>query len=780
MKQKDKTMPPVIAPEKPLSKKFLFLSCILIITLGMMAYANSLNGKFLYDDSLLIEHNTFIKGPSALIDCFTKDIFADAGVGKMTNFYRPLQMASYALNYSVCKLDVRGYHLVNMLIHILVALSIYWLLHILFKNNFLSLTTALLFVVHPIQTEAVSYISGRCDPPSLLFMILSMIIYINLLKQDRFNPFGFILLLLTYACALFSKEHSIIFPVLLLFYHFVFGKRIKAIEFFSLLSIAIIYLVMRLIHLAPASPSLSTDTVFDRIPGFFVALFTYIKLLFLPFPLHMEYGQKLFGWADPRAIGGVLITLMIFILGYIKRNNKIILFSISWFFLSLLPVSNLYKINFYMAEHFLYIPSLGFFLLIAYAFNILYNDTRCKIVALVLTTCAVLFFLILTIKQNDYWKDPETFFKRTLEFAPDSGNSYNNLGLIYADEGKLTEALSNLNKAIELAPNDPNNDKAYNNRGNIYNNNGNYTKAISDFSKAIELNPTLAQAYSNRGSAYNKEGNYAQSILDLNKALELNSNSPESYNNLGNTYSSKSNYTDAILNYNKALELKPNYFEAYNNRGNVYNNKGEYAKAILDFNKAIELKSDYPLAYNNRGSAYNSNGNYAQALLDYNKAIELDPNLAQTYFSRGMFYCKKESYDLGLLDLNKAIELNPNYSEAYNNRGNIYDIKGNDTKAILDYSNAIKIDPNYAQAYFNRGSVYNSKGKYYQAVLDYNKALELNPTDAQAYNNRAIVYYNQKEFDKALADLHKAQELGAKIDPGFLEAVKKAVAIPTQ
>ena len=276
--------------KKPFNKKFFLIASILILVLGFIAYANSLNGQFVYDDDVFIKDNSLTKNISSIPISFTKNFGEGEDVGRLTIAYRPLQQISNTLNYAICKLDVRGYHLTNIILHIAVALCIYWLVYVLFSNDILSLITATLFVVHPIQTEAISYISGRGDPLALFFMLLCMIIYIKLLHQNRFNIIGFFFLLLSYLCALFSKEHSILLPALLLLYHFVFGKKIKAIEFLSLLSLALIYLVLRATHLNHIAPSLSTDTVFDRIPGVFVALFTYAKLFFLPFSLHMEYG----------------------------------------------------------------------------------------------------------------------------------------------------------------------------------------------------------------------------------------------------------------------------------------------------------------------------------------------------------------------------------------------------------------------------------------------------------------------------------------------------------
>jgi tetratricopeptide (TPR) repeat protein len=560
-----------------------------------------------------------------------------------------------------------------------VALCVFWLVEVLFGDLFLSAVTALLFVAHPIHTEAVSYISGRADPLASFFMLLCMIVYIKLLNSNRFNIAGYLFLLLTFACALLSKEYTLILPLCLLFTHFIFGKKIKPLEFGSLLGVAAGYLILRCTFFKSMMFSAGgTDTPLDRIPGMFVATLSYFKLIFLPFPLHMEYGAKLFDWFDPKAIMGLVLICGVLIFGYIKRNNKILLFCIGWFFLTFLPDANIYKINAYMAEHFIYIPSIGIFLALSYALSFLYNNKRYKPVAIFLVIISVLFFLVVTIRQNRYWRDPVTFYETTLKYAPHSANAYNNIGESYQTKGDLKAALSSFNKAIESNPNIP---EAYNNRGSVYESMGNYDLAIQDYNKSLELNPKDAGVYYNRGKLLGFKGDYDQAIID----------------------------------YNKAIELKPEYFEAYNNRGNAYASTGNYDQAISDLTKAIEMNPDYFPAYNNRGADYLKKGQYARAVDDLNKAIELNPGSAEEYCNRGIIFFYQKDYEKALADFNKAVELKGDYAEAHLNRGAIFSGKGDYAQAILAFNKAIEFNPKFAQAYSDRAIAYYNEKQYDKA-----------------------------------------------------------------
>ena len=364
--------------------KISLTSVILIIILGFAVYSNSILGQFIWDDNYLVKDNVYIRNWSHINKIFTRSTAAGAG-GKESISYRPLQVFTFLIDHSLWGLDVKGYHLTNIILHILVALSIFWLVNILYGDRLLCLLTSILFLVHPIHTEAIAYISGRADPLGLLFMLLCFILYIKNYSLE--NTGLYILILLSYALALLSRESSLILPGLLLLYHYIFRKKIKVKGVLSIASISLIYIVLRLTVLSFKLPHLyASTTILDRIPGLFVALADYTRLLFLPFNLHMEYGNRLFHLADPKAITGLLVFFLLLIYAFKRRHtDKLVSFSIFWFFVALLPSANLYPINAYMAEHWLYAPSIGFFLLLANGLSYMQRAKHLKIFALIST-----------------------------------------------------------------------------------------------------------------------------------------------------------------------------------------------------------------------------------------------------------------------------------------------------------------------------------------------------------------------------------------------------------
>ncbi len=267
-----------------MSSKSIFI--LLIVVLGLALYINSLNGEFIRDDIYLVKNNEYIKTISNLPKVFTRSIAA--GGRDEWNSYRPVQMITFMVDHSIWGLNVKGYHLTNTLLHILAAISIYLLINILYGDRLLSFFASILFVAHPIHTGAVAFISGRADSLAAIFMILTIILYIRYI--DLNNTRFFILSLLTYTLALLSRENAIILPFILLLYHYAFKKKLEMKLFLSISGIALLYILARLTLLKPLLSNIEYQTtLFQRMPGFFVAITKYLGLLLMPFGLHMEY-----------------------------------------------------------------------------------------------------------------------------------------------------------------------------------------------------------------------------------------------------------------------------------------------------------------------------------------------------------------------------------------------------------------------------------------------------------------------------------------------------------
>ncbi|MDJ0584944.1 MAG: tetratricopeptide repeat protein, partial [Microcystis sp.] len=367
-------------------------------------------------------------------------------------------------------------------------------------------------------------------------------------------------------------------------------------------------------------------------------------------------------------------------------------------------------------------------------------------------------------EARENYEQALTVINQAISLLPNNPNYYNEKCGVLSELKRYDEGLAAINQAIDLAP------RAawYGNRGNIYINQQKYELALADYNKAILLNPNLAGAYYNRGVLYRLQEKYDLALADWNKAIEINPNFAEAYVNRGALYYDLQKYELALADWNKAIKINPNLAQAYYNRGLLYHNQQKYELALADYNKAIDINPNYALAYNNRGNLYKNLQKYELALSDYSKAIKINPNDADAYYNRGVLYSDLQKYDLALSDYDKAIEINPNYAEAYVNRGVLYRLQEKYELALADYDKAIEINRNDAVAYYNRGVLYSYQQKYELALADYNQAIRINPNYANAYYNRGVLYYNLQKYDLALSDFSKAIEINPNLAQAYL------------
>ncbi|HIE43751.1 MAG TPA: tetratricopeptide repeat protein, partial [Candidatus Omnitrophica bacterium] len=659
-----------------------------IIIVGFAVYSNSLKGKFIWDDRILIENNTYIRSWSNILKLFKEDI--GRGAGRRYDFYHPVQMLTYMVDYSLWKLDERGYHLTNIILHISVALSIYWVITLLFSNRLLSFLTSLFFVVHPIHSEAVAYISDRGNSMAALFMLLSFAFYLKQFHSERKSLY--IPLLLTYVLALLSKENSLIFPALVLLYHYTFKNKVRVGLFMPLVGVACIYVVLRSTLLKSSTLQLPWfNTAFQRVPGFFVAITNYLRLMILPFHLHMDYGRNLFKLTDIRAIFGVVILCALLICAFRERkSNRLITFSILWFFVALLPFSNIFPLPFYMAERYLYLPSIGFFLILSIGMSLMCRAKKFRAYGVILIVSLLSSYSYLTIRQLDYWKEPIAFYQRTLKYTQESPAAQNNLGLLYYKAGKI-------DKAMQL------------------------------FMRAITINPYYVEAYNNLGLVYRSTGRMEEAIIMFKKVIEINPGYPQVYNNLGLVYRSIGKVEEAIVMFKRAIEINPDYADAYNNLATVYmENPERREEAIVMFKRAIEINPDYAdNYYNNLGVLYRNMERYQEAIASFEKAVEINPDYTEAYYNLANLYSDIGKNEEAISSFIKAVQSDPNCAEAYNKLGFIYSSVGDIEQAIVLYKRAIEIDPDFAVAHNNLAEAYYYLKQYNSAVKHWGRAIEL-------------------------------------------------------
>lgn len=535
---------------------------LIIVILGFSIYANSLDGKFIGDDSTLIEHNEYLRNWKHIPKFFHENISAGAGLENFP-FYRPVLMLTFLFDYSLWKLDVRGYHFTTISIHVLAAISLYACILLLVGNHMTAFFTSIFFLVHPINCEDVAYITGRADSLALVFLLVSFACYIDGIRRNSYYLYP--IAILSFILALLSKENSIMFPLLLLAFHYSYRIKPKVKTYSPFALTAVFYFVLRKTIFMNTAPIRAKDLcgILESLPGFFEAITNYFRLLFLPFNLHMSYGTKIFSWADPKVISGCIIVFSLSYLAVKKmKHERIFIFSVLWFFITLLPVSNVvYPCFVYMAERYMYIPAIGFFLFWGKTLSDMYQRKETRNLALTCFIGCVLFYSILTMMKNQTWREPVRFYQREIGFSPFNAGAYYNLGTTYHKDATAAHPIDSYKK---------------------------YQKAISCYRKAIALDPDYNKAYCNLALAYREIGDNARAIAFARNVIERKPDSALAFNTLAQIYSFNKQEDKAIMFFHRVLELNPDFPQVHNSLAVLYYMRKEYELAGRHYDKAVE------------------------------------------------------------------------------------------------------------------------------------------------------------------------------------------------
>lgn len=694
-------------------KPYFALGIILLIT--FFAYAPVFhNGLLAWDDEAYIKNNPLIYSFNL------KGIFSQNVMGN----WHPFTILTLALEYHLFGLNETGYHAVNLLLHLLNVILVFYAVSLLSDKTAVALVASLLFGIHPLHVESVAWAAELKDLLYTFFFLASYIYYLKYLKNPK-KKYYFVALLL-FAASLLSKAMAASLPLLLILTDYFKERKItretliEKVPFF--LMALIVGIVAVLVQDASGSTEFAAVITFpQRIIFASYGFITYLYKLLVPLNLSSFYPYPSMVGLEYYAYLLLFLGLIAFLV-YFRRNAKKIIFGIGFFTVTILLVLQLLPVGrTIMADRYSYIPSIGIFYLAGEGFAFLWNR-KLKLTGILLLTVFSVLFSVKTFARCGVWKKDLTLWNDVIRQYDSVAEAYYNRGVFFMNQKRNEEALRDFDKAIELKPASA---STYNNRGIVYANEKRFDEAIADFNKAVELNPKNALAYNNRGNYFKNANKNKEAISDFNTAIKLNPDFSEPYNNRGSVYITERRLDEALNDFNKAIKLNPNNPESYFNRGIVFLYERRSDEAISNFNKAIELKPDYFNAYRNRGIVFAGQNRNEEAINDFNRAIDLKPDYAMAYNNRGMVYANEKRTAEAVRDFDKAIELKPDYSAAYNNKGNLFYEAKQFPEAVANYTKAITADPGFAPAYFKRGLSEFYSGNREAAADDLKKASAL-------------------------------------------------------
>lgn len=458
--------------------------------------------------------------------------------------------------------------------------------------------SALLFFIHPIQTQAVNYIWQRSTSLMALFYLAALIFYLTARIKCRSSYY--FLSFFSAFIGMFCKENMITIVVTLILCEFFFFDRDDklSLRVGRLLPFLALFLVTPL--LLTRSGALTLDLMKPHISvswSIFLltelnVLRTYLRLLIWPLNLNIDYDYPLSrSFFDQGTLFSFLALVLI--LGtavLLFKRNRLLSFVIFLFFL-ILSVEVLVPQADVIMEHRLYLPMAAFAIFIGA--NAAGLFAKNKSVALTIFMATGLIFSFLTYQRNSIWKDEYTLWNDALQKSPGKSRPYNNRGMASNDAGRIDSAIEDFKKAMSL---DPGYAEVYCNLGIAYDQKDQLDTAITYYTRALKIKPRFAKVYNNRGVDYQLKGQYSIAISDLTKAIEMKPNYSEAYTNRGISQQLSGNLESAISDYSKAINLNPKNAEAYFNCGAAYLAKGDRAAALAHFDKALEIKPGFQQA----------------------------------------------------------------------------------------------------------------------------------------------------------------------------------------
>ncbi len=535
---------------------------LLILALCALAvYANIFRNPFLWDDHLFILKNPLIQDVRNLPRLFTHAFFLDPDTHQ-GEYYRPFITLSFMSDYFVWKQAPFGYHLTNFIFHLLNTFLVYALGRIFLGRQRPAFWAALMFAIHPIQTEAVTYIPSRVDLIGTFFYLSSWLFFDRAVRVSSRSRL--VVSVVLFCCALLSKEMTTTLPIILLCYSLTFSadQRRRAFIYttpFWLLIFAYLAVRMFFIPFTHHSPgSLLSNLLWVLISSGWL-VFSYLWLLIYPHPLYMERVYHLVrSFADVRWILFPVLAGLLGIAFWKLRGKKMEQFLLAAGLLALLPVLNIVPIYPSMAEHYLYIPSVAFFILAAGLFD--EGWMRLKEGAGKKSVAAIGIFLFIcygarTVARNHDYRDETAFLEQTKRCAPWSPIVHNNLGGIYLLQGRTQEGLRELEQALAL---DPGNGLAWFNLGAAYCSAGMYDRALSCYQRSVERVPR-SRSYNQMGILYGMQRRFPEAEEAFRQALSQDPDFADAYYNLGKVYWDQQRWAEVEDIWTQGLAKDPRH-----------------------------------------------------------------------------------------------------------------------------------------------------------------------------------------------------------------------------
>lgn len=727
-----------------LSKFEKYLPPFILTILTALFYFPSLKYPFQFDDLANITKKFSIRNDNPISRIFSNSRW-------MADWFN-------RINFDFDRFNPFYYRLLNLFIHIIAGILLFYLIKtllkqlapkkFLFKNStIIAFTTAGLFLLHPVQTQTVSYvIQGRLEGLASMFVIAILLVMINALITLN-NVKRIILLSIATILSILSfgtKEIIVVTPILLalcdwffisdsnwnkfktrilyhlgffiLFYGFFFARFMNFSFFTRAISLKMVTANNRGNIITEQAQNVIKPLEF--LISEFKVILHYLLMFIWPFGISVEYDWKLsssFFALDsffPFIVLALILSFAIYTI--IKKKNTFIGFGLLWFFITISPRTTIIPSPELLCDYKSYLASIGWLFLIAIAiiyslqnlFLFIRNRTKLKNSNNFLISCIISILIILGIStyfRNTVWRTAVEFWGDIVKKAPLKARAHNNYGVSLSESGKID-------------------------------------KAIKHYQKAINLDRYYSDPLSNIAVAYSLKDQIDDAISALKMALVINPNYPEAFNNIGTLYLKKKEYDQSIQALDNAIKLRPYYGKAFYNKGRLYYERGDNENAWVNFKKATEGDLDTPEGFFTLGQLSINLQKYDEAINAFENIIKLGVQNPQIYFNLANSYYMLKEYD----------------------------------KAKIIYENLVQQNPQDSKYLYNLAETYLSKNEFEQALAIFKKVTAMPNAPAQSHFRIVICLEKLNKYDEAKNYLDLLNKANG--DQEFKNAVKNLQA----
>jgi len=683
------------APRQPGSPPatLTFLAGALIAGAALAAYHNSFSAPFEFDDIPTIVDNPTIR------HLWNLKTVLSPPTGGYTVSGRPVVNLTLAINYALGGTNPWGYHATNLLIHILAGLTLFGIARRTLprmgirEGTGLAFCIALIWILHPLQTESVTYVIQRAESLMGLLYLFTLYAFIRFAgKASGGTPLAGVETdnvtittggasavtsscvppcgtsedsgagrkvwgwLAVGACALgmATKEVMVSAPLIIFLYDrtFVSGSfRAALVRWRFYAGLALTWVLLAWLVSGSGSRNATAGIANASDPARywltqFYAVGHYLSLAFWPRPLVFDYGLALV--RSPAEILPSILVVSLVVIGsaacLIRTSLRPLGFAGTFFLAILAPTSVIPVIVQVIAEHRVYLALAPLvFAVVAGSFLLVQGVRPPEVknagfftsggqtpVYFVLCVAAAAALGFATERRNGDYRSPAALWGTTAAEMPTNARALCNYGLALADEGKTAASIALYRRALVISPGYP---EAHNNLGIGLSKSGQWDEAIGEFREALRIEPTLAKASFNLGKAYSHQARYAEAARAFDEARRLNPGDPDVDYNLGAALTAAGRPEDAIPVYERALALEPDLVYVQTNLGVLLAGMGRFPEAIGHYRAALRLEPGLSRTHNDLGIALATTGKLADATAEFELAVRLDPNFYLARFN---------------------------------------------------------------------------------------------------------------------------------------------------